>query len=77
MKTIYTTHPRVPVCRLPGGSCPFKAPCFNDGPDVRQAFDVADGVRWLNEVEDDLPVEVDGAVVGVDVQDEKRRELGW
>jgi hypothetical protein len=75
--TIYRTHPRVAICRLPGGSCPYKAPCFIDGDDSRRAYDVGDGVRWLEDVSAELPIEVDGEVVGRDFQDEKRRTLGW
>lgn len=30
--------PRVPVCRSPGGHCPFRGPCQHDGPDARAAL---------------------------------------
>ena len=43
---IFSTHPRVPVCKLPGGTCSFKVPCFVDGVESRSFYDVKNGVRW-------------------------------
>jgi len=76
--SVYTTHPRVPICRLPGGSCSFKAPCFQDGKEIRDSYSIGEGVRWMNEVENnDLPIEIDGQVIGKNEKEEKRRDLGW
>lgn len=39
--------PRVAVCRLPGGSCSYRGPCLQDGPEVReQNFEVGTGLVW-------------------------------
>lgn len=38
--------PRVAICRLPGGSCPFRAPCLLDGDDSRGRFEVGPGHSW-------------------------------
>lgn len=38
--------PRVTVCRLPGGSCPYRGPCLNDGPDARAGYTVAEVQTW-------------------------------
>jgi hypothetical protein len=76
--SIYTTHPRVPICRLPGGSCKFKAPCFQDSKEIRDSYAIGDGVRWLDDVVDkDLPVEIDGEIIGRNEKEESRRKLGW
>jgi hypothetical protein len=40
------SHPRVPVCRLPGGFCSFKGPCAQDGPEARADYLVSSGVFW-------------------------------
>jgi len=40
------SHPRTPVCRLPGGWCAYRGPCSQDGPDARRDYEVADGIYW-------------------------------
>lgn len=76
--SVYTTHPRVPICRMPGGGCFFKSVCFQDSPEVRQSYSIGDGVRWLNDVADsDLPIVVDGKIIGRNEKEESRRKLGW
>ena len=42
----YETHPRVPVCRLPGGSCIYRGPCFEDGVNARANFNLAPSITW-------------------------------
>jgi hypothetical protein len=38
--------PRVPICRLPGGGCAFRAPCLLDGDEVRRKFEIAPQLSW-------------------------------
>ena len=38
--------PRVPICRLPGGSCAYRAPCILDGDGTRSRFEVGTGLAW-------------------------------
>lgn len=40
------THPRNPVCQLPGGSCDLVGPCMRDGEFVRRSFDVKPWQTW-------------------------------
>jgi hypothetical protein len=40
------SHPRTPVCRLPGGYCSFRGPCAADGPEARSGFETSSGVYW-------------------------------
>lgn len=40
------THPRTPVCRLPGGYCSYRGPCAEDGPEARSGFEIGSGVYW-------------------------------
>jgi hypothetical protein len=40
------SHPRTPVCRLPGGYCSYRGPCSQDGAEARSNYAVADGVYW-------------------------------
>lgn len=45
-RDIDVAFPRTPLCRLPGGSCPFRGPCMADGPEVRESFDLSREQRW-------------------------------
>lgn len=38
--------PRVAICRLPGGSCPYRGPCLEDGEQPREHYEIADPLRW-------------------------------
>ena len=38
--------PRTPICRMPGGFCPYRGPCLVDGEDARAAFEVAPAISW-------------------------------
>ena len=38
---------RVPLCRQPGGSCPFTGICQQDSAEGRAAFAQRHPVRWL------------------------------
>ena len=40
--------PRVPICRTPGGFCPYTGPCLQDGEVVRSNYESRSTVRWLN-----------------------------
>lgn len=40
--------PRVPVCRQPGGFCPYTGPCLQDGDVVRSNYQSRDTVHWLD-----------------------------
>ncbi len=40
--------PRVPVCRLPGGTCAFRGPCMQDGDDARASFERGTKQTWTN-----------------------------
>lgn len=50
------SFPRVPVCRLPGGGCPYRGPCVSDGPGARLGLLQPDDDPWA--VPDD-PVDAD------------------
>ena len=39
--------PRVPLCRTPGGSCPFTGICQQDSAEGRAVFERRPSVRWL------------------------------
>lgn len=38
--------PRVPICRLPGGGCQFRAPCLLDGENTRSKFVIGPTLVW-------------------------------
>jgi hypothetical protein len=38
--------PRVPVCRLPGGTCAFRGPCMQDGEHARASFELRAKQHW-------------------------------
>lgn len=38
--------PRVPICRLPGGGCQFRAPCLLDGENARAKFQIGPAMTW-------------------------------
>lgn len=41
------TFPRTPLCRKPGGSCPFVSLCSgSEGPEVYDDFSMLDGLTW-------------------------------
>lgn len=40
--------PRVPVCRMPGGFCPYTGPCLQDGETVRDTFTRREPIRFLD-----------------------------
>lgn len=40
--------PRVPLCRMPGGYCPFTGPCLEDSPEARASFDTLQPLRWIH-----------------------------
>jgi len=40
--------PRVPLCRLPGGHCPYTGPCLEDSAEARSSFDTRQPLRWLH-----------------------------
>jgi hypothetical protein len=46
MVDLNIAFPRVTVCRQPGGTCPYRGPCLNDGPDTRAGYTVADVQTW-------------------------------
>lgn len=47
------TFPRTPLCRKPGGSCPFTALCSGStGAEVYDDFTVLDGLTWEKSAED-------------------------
>lgn len=37
--------PRTPICRLPGGSCPYRGPCLNEGAPENE-FETGEGLIW-------------------------------
>lgn len=41
------SHPRRPVCTIPGARCDFMAPCMRDGEHARSGFDVRASLRWV------------------------------
>lgn len=43
---IFVSHPRVPICKMPGGHCSYKGPCLQDGAIIRNEFDIREGIRW-------------------------------
>lgn len=42
------SYPRTPVCTLPGGSCPYRAPCANDSEETRDTLSQRDLVVWTD-----------------------------
>ncbi len=56
--------PRTTICRLPGGTCPYRAPCFADGEDVRRLYEVDPGTSWGDDEQDDIADDTDGEEVG-------------
>lgn len=40
------SHPRTPVCQLPGGHCEYVGPCLRDGALARTDFEVAAWQSW-------------------------------
>lgn len=40
------THPRRPVCTIPGARCDWMGPCMRDGEQVRLGYDVKPAIRW-------------------------------
>jgi len=43
----YSSHPRVPICRMPGSGCSYRGPCINDGPMVRAEYAIKSGIQWM------------------------------
>lgn len=43
---LHTLFPRTPVCTVPGGSCPFRGACAQDGPESRSPFIVSPTQTW-------------------------------
>ena len=43
------SHPRTPVCRLPGGYCAYRGPCSQDGEEARASYEVDTGVYWTKQ----------------------------
>jgi hypothetical protein len=39
--------PRVPICRLPGGGCVYRALCLLDGEQARQRFEIGPTATWV------------------------------
>lgn len=40
--------PRVPICRLPGGHCPYVSVCLNDSENGRENYQIGQQISWLN-----------------------------
>jgi uncharacterized protein YfiM (DUF2279 family) len=59
--------PRTAICRLPGGRCPYRGPCLEDGPLVRQNFETSTSVRWTEQQPTIAPPPAD----------DLGEELGW
>lgn len=43
---VAAAFPRTPVCKLPGGSCPYRAPCLADTPEARADYPAHDDLSW-------------------------------
>jgi hypothetical protein len=38
-RAVAEAFPRVPVCRVAGGNCAYRGPCYNDSPEAREYFE--------------------------------------
>lgn len=52
--------PRSPICRQPGGSCPYRDICVRDTPDARRRYVRGDDQEWLVAPEAQVPLPVAG-----------------
>ena len=47
-EAVAATWPRVPLCRQPGGGCPFTGICLQDSAEGRASYEIKPPVQWLH-----------------------------